>query len=288
MDYGINGKKKPSLKESIQLLDFATQNDILSIDTATAYGNAEEIVGTFIRKRTISREQLWIGTKLLPNVLDECDKSQYHTVIREKLTSSLQMLGTDYVDAYYFHSSRYAFDMEMLSALYPIQEEGLAKKIGVSVYEPSEAFACLESGLVSIIQAPYSVFDHRMKDSNVLRCVKEKHCEIHTRSTFLQGLILMKEEQVPECLVEARQLIRKIDFICKREGVDRVSLALAYVRREKAISKLVIGVHSLEQLKDNINRFHDIDAVEEVVLNEIEKEIGEVNAQIVIPSVWKK
>ena len=50
MNYGIVGQKKPSVECAINCLDYATQNDILTIDTATAYGTAEEVVGAFLAK----------------------------------------------------------------------------------------------------------------------------------------------------------------------------------------------------------------------------------------------
>ena len=43
MDYGIIGQKKPSVEDSVVCLDYATQNGISAIDTATAYGTAEEV-----------------------------------------------------------------------------------------------------------------------------------------------------------------------------------------------------------------------------------------------------
>ena len=90
----------------------------------------------------------------------------------------------------------------------------MAKKVGVSVYQPEEAIAGLESQKVTILQLPYSVFDHRMKESGVLDSKMENRCEIHARSAFIQGLITLSEEQVPEFLKRAKPVIRKIDAVC--------------------------------------------------------------------------
>ena len=57
MDYGIKGQKKPTLEDSVAMLDYATQNGIYAIDTAEAYGVAENIVGEFLKRHTISRAQ---------------------------------------------------------------------------------------------------------------------------------------------------------------------------------------------------------------------------------------
>ena len=83
LDYGITGQKKPPQEYAVECLDYATQNGILAIDTAAAYGTAEEVVGTFLAKKTIPRNKLFISTKLLPNILDECPPEDYKRVFRK-------------------------------------------------------------------------------------------------------------------------------------------------------------------------------------------------------------
>lgn len=286
MNYGILGKKKPDLDYAVNCLDYAVQNGITAIDTAAAYGTAEEMVGEFLRNKTIGREKLFISTKFLPNLLDDYDPKDYKKVIRENLVHSLGILHTDYVDAYMFHSARYAFRDDMLEALYEMQKEGLAKKVGVSVYEPEEASACFKSPYVSFMQAPYSVFDHRMKEAGILDSDKKGNCEITTRSAFIQGLIMMEEDQVPEFLYKARPIVRRIDRISRESGFSKVELAIAFVKREQNISKLVFGVDSLEQLKEDIMFFNK--KLPEDLLEKLEKEFEGLEADIVMPSLWKK
>ena len=286
MNYGILGQKKPSLDDAVKCLDYATQNGISAIDTAEAYGTAQEVLGAFLSRKTISREKLFISTKMRPNVLDEYEPEHFENIITEHLEASLRTLNTSYVDAYLLHSARYAFRPDILEALYIVREKGLAKKVGVSVYEPEEAVACFDNPYVSFIQAPYSVFDHRMKKSGVLDNPRKGECEIHTRSAFIQGLITMKEEQVPQFLERAKPIIRRIDEVCRKNNVGRVELALAYVKREKAISHLVFGVDSLEQLKDDIALFQK--EISSSLLSDVEREFEGIDANIVMPSLWKK
>lgn len=284
MDYGILNTKKPPVENSIKCLDYATQNGVRAIDTATAYGDAEEIVGQFLSKHTIARDNLWISTKFKPNTLDDVKPELYKNVIRDNICNSLKKLHTDYVDTYYLHSARYAFDDSILEALYEVKKEGLACDVGVSIYEPEEADACFKSKYVDIIQLPYSIFDHRMKKSGIFD--RGDRCQIDTRSAFIQGLIIMDEDNIPTFLANAKPIIRKIDIVCKETGLSRVELAMAYVKREKTISHLVFGVDSLEQLKKDIN-FFDSD-VDEELLKQLEMEFDNIEAEIVMPSLWKK
>ena len=123
MDYGIYNRAMPPVEDSIRCLDYAVQNGISALDTATAYGMAEEIVGRFLAMKTVERDKLWISTKFKPNLLDEYSPDKYQDVILENLKQSLGRLNTDYVDAYYLHSARYAFENEILDALKEVKKK---------------------------------------------------------------------------------------------------------------------------------------------------------------------
>ncbi len=286
MNYGIFLQKKHDLEDAVRCLDYAAQNGVNAIDTAKAYGTAEEVVGEFLKKKSTPRDRLFISTKFKPNLLDDVKPADYERVIEQELTSQLKTLNTDYVDAYLFHSSRYAFDEDKLSAIHKMVEKGYTRKVGVSIYEPEEAFACLKSPFVDFMQAPYSIFDHRMKLSGVLKAIENNSCDFHTRSAFIQGLIMMDEDQAPDFLSEAKPIIKRITKLCDDAGISRVQLALQYVKREKAISHLVFGVDSLEQLKDNIRLFEEELPVE--LLDQVGTEFDNLKADIVMPSLWKR
>ena len=286
MDYGINGKKRTPVSECIACFDYAIQNGIRAIDTAEAYGDAEEILGKYLRRKPIPRDKLFISTKMLPNFLDNQDHSDYYPLIRKHLEGSLRRIGVDYVDAYLFHSSRYAFRPELLDALSRVKQDGLAGKVGVSVYYPEEAFACMENPNISFIQAPYSILDHRMKESGVFDASAENAVELHTRSAFLQGLVLMSPSEVPQYLQKAVPFIERINQICRDLQISPVELAMLYVKCESAVSHLVFGVHSLAQLQENIRLFRgNLKKTERAA---IEQALGHIDAEIVIPRLWKK
>lgn len=286
MDYGIKGKKQPPLADSLACLDYAVQNGITAIDTAQAYGNAEEITGIFLAKKNVAREDLYLSTKLRPNILDDVSPDDYEKIIRENLIRSLSVLHTDYIDVFLLHSARYAFNPEILSALKSVQKEGLAGKVGVSVYEPDEAKTCFQNPDVSVIQMPYSLFDHRMKENDIFQEGAECGFEMHIRSVFLQGLVTMDTEQVPPFLKKAVPIVRRINEISQETGISKIALAMAYAKRETAVKSLVFGVHSLDQLKEDIQLF-EADVPENALL-QIEQEFKGLSADIVLPSLWKK
>ncbi len=286
MDYGVFNTPKKDPEYCINCLDYATQNGIDAIDTATAYGDAERIVGEFLSRKTICRERLYISTKHLPNILDDYNQENYVNVIRENLQKSLATLNTDYVDAYYFHSSRYAFQPELLEAISIMQKEGLAKTVGVSVYYPEEAMACFNNSYINCIQAPYSIFDHRMKENGVFETGSENGFNIDVRTVFVKGLIRLKDDEIPEHLIKAKPILANLDMICEETGYSRIELAMGYVKREKEINHLVFGVRSIEQLKEDISAFGK--DIPNSLFDEIDDQFTDISADLVIPSLWVK
>lgn len=286
MDYGVFNTPKKDSEYCISCLDYATQNGIDAIDTATAYGDAERIVGAFLSRKTISRDKLYISTKHLPNILDDYKQDDYVSVIRENLQKSLETLNTDYVDVYYFHSSRYAFQPELLEAISIMQKEGLAKKVGVSVYYPDEAMACFSNSNINCIQAPYSIFDHRMKESGVFESGSENGFNIDVRTVFVKGLIRLKDDEIPDHLIKSKPILAKLDKICEETGYSRIELAMGYVKREKEINHLVFGVRSIEQLKEDISAFGK--DIPNSLFDEIDEQFAGISADLVIPSLWVK
>ena len=286
MNYGIFNQEKKEPEYCISCLDYATQNGIYAIDTATAYGMAEEITGRFLALKTVPRDKLFISTKFPPNILDDYTIDEYDQVIRLNLQNSLKMLHTDYVDAYFLHSSRYAFRPDILEALSKVREDGLAVRVGVSVYDPEEALACYQSPYVDYIQAPYSVFDHRMKESGVFNKTTMGKCSVDVRTAFVKGLIKLNISEVPSYLEKAKPILSELDLLSKRTGYSRIELAIGYIKREKNIRHLVFGIRTLEQLKEDINAFH-IDIPGEILI-EIDKMFSGISADIFVPSLWKK
>lgn len=286
MDYGIRNQKKPTLEESIKILDYATQNGVDNIDTANAYGTAEDVVGEFLKRKTIDREKLFIISKFRPNLLDDIKEEAYYEVMKKNLENTLQRLGVDYLDSYLLHSARYVYNEAILETLAGMKKEGYVRNVGVSVYEIDEAIKCIESNKTNFMQLPYSIFDQRMKAGGVFDIAKKATTQIHSRSAFIQGLILMKEEEIPPFLEKAKPIIRKIDKICKMYGLSRIELAIGFVKKQEEISHLVFGVDNIEQLREDIEVFQR--DLSNDLIESIANEFRDIETDIVMPSLWKR
>ena len=97
-----------------------------------------------------------------------------------------------------------------------------------------------------IYQFPINVLDTRFL--KYLKYLKERKLEIHARSVFLQGLLLMDE--LPSWVKgEARTMVNTFQIVCKSEGWEYYEAALGWVLGLKDIDHVIVGVNSAEQLQ---------------------------------------
>lgn len=287
MDYGIRGKRKPPLANSLEMIDYAVHNGISTIDTANAYGEAEDVVGAYLEKKRVPREKLTVISKFRPNLLDEVPEERYYPIMKTNLEESFRRMHTDYLDGYLLHSARYVFNDAAIETLIRLKSEGYVKNVGVSVYETEEARKGILRGDLDFLQFPYSVLDQRMLQSGVFALAEERKFPLHTRSAFIQGLVMMQPEEAPLFLRDrAAPILRKVDAICREAGLNRIQLAIGFVKWQPAITRLVFGVRNLAQLKEDIAVFsEDLPAD---IISELETQFSEIEADIVMPSLWKK
>ena len=80
--------------------------------------------------------------------------------------------------------------------------------------------------------------------------------------------------------------MKKISLLCERHGVSRITLAMNYVKQQSRISHLVFGVDNIDQLKEDIQIFSE--DISKDIIADIAKEFTDIEADIVMPSLWKK
>ena len=286
MDYGLCGGRKPSLEDAVGMLDYATQNGVDAVDTARAYGDAEEVVGAFLSRRTIPRERLFVVSKFGVESLARSGGGDRSAGLVAAAEESLSRLRTDYLDAFVCHAASCAGNADVTAAMADLKRRGLARHVGFSVYETNEAELALEAESVDFLQLPYSVFDQRMERAGVLALSRRRGADVHARSAFVQGLALMAEDAVPGHLDRMRPRIRSLQALCDEFGLTRRALAMAFVRRTAGISHLVFGVDSLGQLRENIASFGE--EVPAEALDRAAELFADIEPELVMPNKWRK
>lgn len=286
MKYGINNKYgQPSVEDCFEMFDIALDSGINKIDTAAAYGSAEELIGKYIYERCNTKD-IQIISKLRPNILST-DNRTPQQIVRTQAIASLNRMHVDVLDGYLLHTPEYIYNADIVEGLQKIKKEGLVKNIGVSIYDIKEGFAAIDTGVVDYVQLPYSVFDQRGMDENFIEKAKKSNITIYCRSAFLQGLILMKEDEVPNNLSESKEYIKIFNELIEKYDVDARDVLIHFVNDNKYVDYLVFGVDTKEQLLYDIESAKKKSIPSELI-TEIEEKLKDIGKSIIIPSLWKK
>lgn len=270
LNYGINNEAGQVKGQEVdKILAFAKKNGIDTLDTAWAYGNSEQVLGE------AGIENFNIVSKLPP-----CNKEE--AIV--KFNESLQRLKSNSLYAYMFHNfSIYKKDKSIWDTLLKLKENKKVKKIGFSIYSPEELDEILQDKLeIDIIQFPYNIFDRRF-ESYFVR-LKSNNIEIHIRSTFLQGLFFKAPNSLPSHFISVKEKFEALEKIKAERNLSTEEICLGFVFSNLNIDKVVIGVDSEIQLKNNIESI-------KTTLNQVEWEFLDdlkVNdISIINPSLWK-
>ena len=127
------------------------------------------------------------------------------------------------------------------------------EKIGCSIYSPDELNFIFNSLDVDIIQAPLNLLDRRLIESGWLSKMKINGVEIHSRSTFLQGLLLMSKQNIPSSFNHSKKIFEKWFEFINKNNLSQLSACLSFVKSINEIDKILIGVQNSTQLMEIIN-----------------------------------
>lgn len=286
LNYGINNRLgKPALADSLRMLEFAWERGIRDFDTARAYGDAEEILGEFVRANGVSRE-IRIVTKLTPNLL-ETGGGDPASVIPAEAEISLERMGISRLDGFLLHTPSDFYRGGVPAALQHCINQGLTRSVGVSVYETDDALKVAESGMATYIQLPFSVFDRRAIECSLFETAAARGVKVVARSAFLQGLIMMEPHEVPQHLREVVPASESFAAAAARYNMNRAEAAIRYALSLPGISQVVFGVDNMKQLADDLN-YASEGPLDDDCFSHLTQSVSALSKAIIFPSLWSK
>lgn len=274
LDYGINNKRgKVTSFEVSEILNYSIKMGITFIDTASSYGNSEKVLGS---QSLIFKEEFSVISKIAKINLapiDAINKSLNNLNLKKIycLLAHDFLIVTNHLDFY----------LEMLK----LKEIGLVEKVGVSVYHLKELNYLIENEIpFDLVQIPYSILDQRFHE--ILPKLKEMRVEVHTRSSFLQGLIFMNPKALNESFNSAKESITELKTLSRKINVPISNIALIFALLNPNIDRVIIGVDSKKQLEENLNGLVFSNLVKENY--KFLKVLNIDDEQVLLPYNWKK
>jgi aryl-alcohol dehydrogenase-like predicted oxidoreductase len=276
-DYGISNLQGQVCPQEISnILDLATEVGITTLDTASAYGESEKALG-----QSKLAQQFNIVSKI-PALKEKESKQK----IDEYLNNSLIQLNVEQLDAVLFHHVNNLINSTMASerfnALTEQKKLGKTKRIGISVYNPEQLEYCCQHFKIDIVQLPLNALDQRFIQSNWLNKLTDKSIEIHARSAFLQGLLLMKNDQLDPYFNPYLKQLKKFSECAQYFNISPLALALAIGCQQPAVTKIVVGCCNVKQLQQIIDAYYSV-----IDFNEDLSFLACSDKKLLLPNYWQ-
>jgi len=275
--YGVsNTDGKTEESQVLKILDYARNNGINTLDTAGGYGDSEQVIGKLINKYK------WNVITKTPNFSGKKIGEDQLRLMNVSFNESLNKLGS--IDTLLVHSANDLLKSggnRIFAEINKLKELDLINKVGVSVYTYKQIDYILENYKVDIIQLPISILDQRLIKSGHLKKIKKYGIEIHARSVFMQGLLLMPLHNLPSYFDKVYNNIDEFIAYASKYSMSNLELALGFVQSLDEVDKVIVGVNTIDQL-------HEIIEASEVRVNcEKYSNISVSDASYVDPSNWK-
>jgi aryl-alcohol dehydrogenase-like predicted oxidoreductase len=245
LEYGVaNSKGKVKKNEVAKILSIAQSKGIKTLDTAINYGDSETILGEI-------GVDGWEVISKLPSVPEKC--KEISSWVRMEVEGSLMRLGLNKINSLLLHDSAQIFSKqgdEIYRSIEDLKSEKILNSTGISIYNPGDITRYLHNKPFDIVQLPFNVVDQRLLKINFLDNKKFINCEVHVRSIFLQGLLLMPKEKRPSYFEKWKQIFNSWDYWIKSNDINAVEVCVNHALSNDSVDKVLIGIDSRAQLEE--------------------------------------
>jgi aryl-alcohol dehydrogenase-like predicted oxidoreductase len=272
--YGVAGRSSPVAElEIVQILEDAAGRGVRTLDTAPAYGDIESRLARLcsgLPFQVISKVSA-VPTGASPRdaaafVLQSAQRS------RDRLGGRLRGLLLHRAPDLNGHNGSAIRD-----ALWPWATAERVQ-LGVSCYGPHEWLPIGPNNGLGLVQMPGNAFDQR------IRTVPPKYfegIELHMRSVFLQGLLLVGESDGVRRVPEASKALGAWHAFCRGAGLSPCAAALGIARSFSRVNSVVVGV-------DGFAHWTEVADLWEKTMPVPLSEFACDSAEIIDPRLWRK
>ena len=138
---------------------------------------------------------------------------------------------------------------EIYKGIRNMKINGFTSKIGVSIYDFSVLDKILKKFKFNLIQAPFNILDQRLVEKGWLKKLKKRKIEVHARSIFLQGILLLKHNQLPKKLIKLNKKLIEWENWLKKNKLNSLQVCLSFVLNQHQLDGIIVGYNNTNQLK---------------------------------------
>lgn len=122
-----------------------------------------------------------------------------------------------------------------------LRDQGLTRKIGVSVFASDDPLGVARRFRPDVVQAPASLLDQRLINDGTLSAIAGLGMEVHLRSIFLNGLLLLPPDRAPSHLEAAAARISRARRMIAEGRSDPLQAALGFALSRPEASAVLVG-----------------------------------------------
>ena len=281
LDYGVaNASGKPSYETARGIISKAFEGGVTAFDTAAGYGDSEKVIGRAFAELGIA-DSVTVITKTA-HLSKGVSETEVGEIFAKSARASLDNLGLEVLPLLLMHNE---LEMPYWSAFCELRTMGLTQSVGISI----DSIAFLEDALnldnVEAIQVPMNMIDRRFS-GDFLKRAKAKGISIFTRSSFLQGLLVMPLSNITQDIFRPVLPVRRtLDEIAAKYGMSMPELCLRYATTYSEVDSVLFGVDSSEQLEQNLAIFAK-GPLPDAIITKINAVVPDFPETILRPFLW--
>ena len=242
----IYGIKKNFIKKSEikKLFDLALKNKIKTIDTSPLYNKSEKIIGL------LNNNRFKIISKI-PKPPKNIKRENIKKWLKQNVMISLKNLKIKKFECLLLHNANSLLCKngdEIYKGIRNMKINGLTSKIGVSIYDFNVLDKILKKFKFNLIQVPFNILDQRLVEKGWLKKLKKRKIEVHARSIFLQGILLLKHNQLPKKLIKFSKKLMVWENWLKKNKFSSLQVCLSFVLNQRQLDGIVVGYNNTNQL----------------------------------------
>jgi aryl-alcohol dehydrogenase-like predicted oxidoreductase len=258
---------KDSQADNNKIINQAFEYGINYFDTADLYdkGMNEESLGKAL---TGKREKVIIATKVGNQWRADgsgWDWNPNKDYIISAVEKSLKRLQTDYIDLYQLHGGTMEDPIdETIEAFAQLQKQGKIRYYGISSIRPVVIREFLKKSRIVSVMMQYSLLDRRPEES-ALQLLAEKNIGVLARGSVASGLLIDKPVK-PYLKYTETHVATAAKAIENISGPrSKAQSAIQFVLSNPAVTAAVVGIRTMEQLKDAVETL-DLEQITETEL----------------------
>ena len=271
--YGINEGCLVTKNTASFLIRKALDYGVKSFDCAEAYGDVHSLLGEYCAEKA----------NLITKVPLKSNLTSYR-MTKAHIELILEQLKRNKIEAVLLHSPDALSNKKgraFFQNLIRLKNDNLVSKVGVSVYTLAHIEEALRYGPPDVIQLPFSPLDTRFEQQAITSTLEKLGVEIHVRSIFLQGLILMRPSQIPKHLLSVSPHVSHIQECAKSYDLSPAGFCLSFALSKPWVSRVVVGINN----EDHLNEIVSI-ANHPVNIDFQMRDLPVLGEEVLNPSMW--